>query len=452
LSENTDVSKAYEESSTKLSRGFIIMITFVLVFFVAALVPYYDLQHQKEVSLSDSIIRNLTELDRLTRDQEEVSKSIQNYFDVPTLAAINDYKKLDEYFRKLELIQSEGIASSNNLSVNQLETIVPTFVKCNQYFHQNITKWMSCNAESVADGVNKKIVIRYHPVRGQVSPLAMKAKENWDTFNLTASRLILDENNEITSKLPREIDPNSWKQTISNSSARMHTWESTVDSTLMFLVYNSSAESLAWTLLKDPSALRLTYSNEDQRAFEHILDTLNQSKNQIEKEIKGLSEKFEEVEFPVVGKVPLGFTNAVIIYPAAVGVGALICSYYLGGTIAKRSQLHRKLGNEFDPEQYPLWVEPLEPGTTGLVRISRIVLFLSIPLIILVVTTYLVYSIPTKQESFFDIPEMSLLKVSCWIGFILIEVGGIIIAIKLYEYRLPDAPKEKRGPYGIGIG
>jgi len=297
---------------------------------------------------------------------------------------------------------------------------------------------MSCNAESVADGVNKKIVLRYESVKGQVFPLALKAKENLKTFNLTATPLIRDQNNEITSKLPREIDPNSWKQTISNSSARMYNWESTTDSTLKFLVYNSSGESLAWTLLKKPSGLRLTYSNDERMDFKHIVDTLNQSKNQIEKEIKGLSEKFEEVEFPVVGKVPVGFANAVIIYPAAIGVGALICSYYLGETISKRSQLHRKLGNDFDIELYTLWVEP---STRGLVRISRIMLFLFIPLIILLVTMYLVYSIPTKQESFFDIPEMLILKISCWIGIILILVGGIMIIMKLAEYRFPDPPR-----------
>ena len=41
------------------------MITFVLAFFISALIPYFDLLYQREALLSDSIIEALTILDRL---------------------------------------------------------------------------------------------------------------------------------------------------------------------------------------------------------------------------------------------------------------------------------------------------------------------------------------------------------------------------------------------------
>jgi hypothetical protein len=73
--------------------------------------------------------------------------------------------------------------------------------------------------------------------------------------------------------------------------------------------------------------------------------------------------------------VPLGFTNAVLIYPAAIGLGSLICSYYLGQGISKRSHLHRALGQKFDKELYPLWVEPktvVESRLSRLIRFDRV--------------------------------------------------------------------------------
>jgi hypothetical protein len=418
------------------------MITFVLVFFVAAFMPYFDLQHQKEGTLGDNIIRNLTELNRLASEQEDISKSIQNYFDVPTLAAINDYKSLDDYFRKLELLQSEGIASSKNLSVNQLETIVPTFLVCNEEFDINMTKWVSCNANHTAYGVNKKIAFRYQLIENQIDPLIQKAKKNLKSFNLTASPIILDKNNEITSKLPSDIDPISWKQKISNSSTFMNIWVTRTNDVVNFALHKKTAEYIASVLLHNPSSVRISYDNQFRKDFEYNLNSLNQSKNQIEKGIKGLTEKFEEVDFPVVGKVPIGLVNAVVIYPAAVGVGSLICSYYLGQMISKRSLLHRKMGNEFGPklgtELYPLWVEPL--GTKKLFRFCQLMSFISIPLIILIVITYLVHAIPIKQESIFGISLFPIMVVSYLIGFVLTAVGGILIAKKSYEYRLPEPP------------
>jgi hypothetical protein len=75
-------------------------------------------------------------------------------------------------------------------------------------------------------------------------------------------------------------------------------------------------------------------------------------------------------------------------------------------------------------------------------------LFISVPLIILLVTTYLVYSIPIKGQSIFDIPQASIMTASCIIGYFLIITGVIIVAVKLKEYIIPDPPKED--PYDPG--
>jgi hypothetical protein len=411
------------------------MIGFVLIFFFAAFIPYIDLQHQKESSLSDNIIKSLTELDRLTLRQENISKSIQNLFDSPTLAAISDYRRLDDYFRRLELLQSEAIASSSNLSINQLETIVPTFLKCNKKFHVNITDWVLCNAKDVADGTNQKIILRYQPMGQQISPLVKLATENLKVFNLIASPLISENNSEIASKLPEGIKPDSLKQTISNSLGLMKTWERNVESVQEFISYKESPDSLAWTLLRNPSNFRLTYTDSHRDDFNNILNLLNQSKNEIERKMQTLSEKFEEVEFPVLGKIPVGLVNAVIIFPAAIGVGSLVCSYFLSQAISRRLHLHNKLQDQFDPDLYSVWVDPQDKKY----RFGRLILFISVPLIMLFVVEYLVHTIPINQESIFGIPENSILTVSFLIGLILTVLGAIMVMKKIHDY-IPTPP------------
>lgn len=448
---NADSSKElYENTSDKLRNAYLAMTTFVLVFFIAALIPYFNLLDEREASLSDSLIENITKLDRLLTEQEKILQTIQNYFDTPTIAAVDDYKKLDEYFRNLELIYSKAVASSSNVSISQLDIIPPTFLICNRDLHRDIDRWMTCSAETVSDGLNKKIMLRYQNIGEKIIPLQEKAMNNLQSFKLTASPLILDKNKEISKKLPKEIDWDIWKQTIVNSSGRMINWVSNINNTLDFVLYNKSA--VPWHILENPSRLQLTYSSTDQLDFKQILYSLNQSKNRIEKELEGLSERFEEIDYPIIGKIPIAFTTAVIVYPAAVGVGSLFCSYYLGQAISKRSHLHRTLtkeSKEFDQELYPLWIEPkkVEPKTSDFVRYVRLLLFVSVPLTVLLVTNSLMSTIPIKGQSFFGISQALVMTTSCSIGYVLIIIGIIIVVLKLREYKMPEPPSPKKDPY-----
>lgn len=156
-----------------------------------------------------------------------------------------------------------------------------------------------------------------------------------------------------------------------------------------------------------------------------MINLLNGSKNQIKTAIQDLANKFEEFEVPVVGKIPVGLANAVILYPVAVGVGSLICSYYLAQTISKRLNFQKKLKSYFDRELYPVWVDPSEPKKVF--RYGRLMLFISLPLIILVLISYFLYSSPVKQISTFGINADSLLHISLYMGFVLTIIGIILI-------------------------
>jgi hypothetical protein len=221
----------------------------------------------------------------------------------------------------------------------------------------------SCNLPSTAefsiakpDGTQVKCGSGNLPLARQIEPLVMKANENLNAFSLVAEPLISEDNKEIILKLPSSVDPEAWKKSISTSLGLMKIIEANSKSVLNFLSYNKSAPSLSWEVLRNPSTLRLAYTDDHRKDFNNIVNLLNQSKNEIKKTMETLSEKFEEVEVPVFGKVPLGLTNAVIIYPAAVGLGCLICSYYLSQMITKRKTLQKECNVDVNKirDLYPL--------------------------------------------------------------------------------------------------
>lgn len=313
---------------------------------------------------------NLSRLSSLILEQENVVKTIQNNIDLMRLAAVDDYQGLDAYFREIELLESKMLASSGNLSSLELETITPTFLICNEKFRLNITDWASCNARFVADGINKKIILKFEQLPQQTTPLVAKAKSIQNEFYVIANPL-----NKTYSRIPLGIEPAAWKDIREEISKDMgHIDLLTLKADQVLNLTKRPAKSIVWDILRTPYSSGIAYNVYFQSKIDARLSSLNHSKSQLREGIKELSSKFEEIEFPVIGKIPVGLANAVVVFPAAIGVGSLVCSYYLGQTISKRLVFHRifkKLHPErsFDGELYPVWANCFD--TVGLRCLSR---------------------------------------------------------------------------------
>jgi len=408
-------------------------------FFFVLYLPYTFLEHKIETSDSDMIIANLSQLNNLSSGQENISRSIRNQIDDLIIPAKDDYKRLDEYYRKLELLESKAILTSSNLSANELEGISPTFLICNQQFHSNITHWVSCNAKFVANGINNKTILRYHELGPQVVPLMRKATYNLQDIENVTSALI--NFSKTFSRPPVGIERGEWENILKMVSLMKTQANKLTDYTVnVGKLLNKSSESDLWLLLN--------YEGRDIGYKEYLVDnidnlirSLNQSKNQAIEELKDLSAKFEVIEFPVVGKIPLGMVNGVIAYPSAIGIGSLICSYYLGQTISKRLVFHRNYNKlnpngSFDRELYPVWVDPLD---RKLFQYGRLVLFFSLPIVILLLITDLSLVSSTSPVyvvgiNFLGISAHTVLAVGVSIGIVLIAFGIFIILKESHEY------------------
>jgi hypothetical protein len=429
----------YKETSKRLDKTYIILITFILVFFFGAFMPYTFLKHKLESTASDDIIKNLSQLSRLALEQDKISKSIQNKIDEVALASINDYKGLDEYFRKLELLESKAIASSSNLSVSELDTVVPSFLVCNEKFHLNMTVWASCNAKFVSDAINKKIIFRFQQLPLQIKSLVTKSQNNWNDFYQVAIPLTSNRTNSV---IPLGIEPKEWKaiqERIAIDTGQMNLLKRKAEQVIDLL--SRKDQSVLWDLLRTPSSSGIAYSDNFGKRIDATINSLNQTKTQLRQAINDLSSKFEQIDFPVVGKIPIGLANAVIAFPTAIGVGTLICSYYLGQTISKRLVFHRNLkklypDDKFDRELYPVWVDPMD---RPLFRYSKLVLFVSLPLLVLFLVILLTFSAPANVGysvtfSFLGFPENMVLATAVLIGLVLTGLGIFIILKKSFEY------------------
>jgi hypothetical protein len=415
------------------------LITFILFFFFVLYLPYTFLEHKIETSDSDLIIANLSQLNNLSSGQENISRSIQNQIDNLIIPAKDDYKRLDEYYRKLELLESKAVLTSSNLSANELESISPTFLICNQQFHSNITHWVSCNAKFVANGINNKTILRYHELGPQVEPLVRKARYNLqDIENITSALINF---NKTVSRPPVGIERGEWEN-ILNMVSLMKTQANKLTAYTVNVgeLLNRSSESDLWLLL-NYEGRDIGYKVYLVNNIDSLIRSLNQSKNQAIEELKDLSAKFEVIEFPVVGKIPLGMVNGVVAYPSAIGIGSLICSYYLGQTISKRLVFHRiynKLNpnGSFDRELYPVWVDPLD---RKLFQYGRLVLFFSLPIVILLLITDLSLVSSTSPGyvvgiDFLGISAHTVLAVGVSLGIVLIAFGIFIILKESHEY------------------
>jgi len=438
----------YKETSKRLDKAYIILITFILFFFFALYLPYTFLEHKIETSAIDVVIANMSQLYNSSLGQENISRSIQNEIDNLIIPAKDDYKQLDQYYRKLELLESKANLTSSNLSVNELESISPTFFICNRHFHSNITHWVSCNAKFVADGINNKTLLRYHELGRQVEPLMRKIQYNLQDIHYITSALI--NLSKTGTQFPAGIKHGQWKSilnTVSLINTRANS-SAIYDENVVKLL-NRSNEADLWTLL-NYGGLNVHHNLNSLNNLADAIRALNQSKNQELQQLKDLSTKFEGMELPVIGKVPVGLANAVLAFPSAVGIGALICSYYLGQTISKRLVFHKEFCKKdpkgsFNGELYPVWVDPLD---RNLFQYGRLVLFVSLPLVILLLITVLSLTGPANQGytvglTFLDVPEYTVLAWGTLMGLVLIGLGIFIVIKESEDYKTFLKSKKK---------
>src|SRR5262249_41498546 len=157
-----------------------------------------------------------------------------------------------------------------------------------------------CNARFVADGINNRIVFRFQELPQRVGILVTKANENWNNFYQIANPLSKSKN---ASDVPPGIGIAEWKDiqfSISKDMGQMNSLKTNSEQVLKLL----NNKSAVWEILKVPLGSGIAYNDEFRKRIDLRLSELNNSKNQLRQGVNELSSKFEQIEFPVVGKVP----------------------------------------------------------------------------------------------------------------------------------------------------
>ncbi len=132
--------------------------------------------------------------------------------------------------------------------------------------------------------------------------------------------------------------------------------------------------------------------NELQNTQKELNDQLNKMKEQ-EKQVAA---RLEQIEFPF-GKLPVGLTESIAIFPIILAIGFLVVASQLREAIQLRKNFHQ-LYQRKDPTKTvlndqqialiaPLWIDPESPYKQKLVRLT----ILSIPFLIFIISCILIF-------------------------------------------------------------
>jgi hypothetical protein len=109
-----------------------------------------------------------------------------------------------------------------------------------------------------------------------------------------------------------------------------------------------------------------------------------------------LINRFKNFEAPIVGKLPIGFSEMIAIFPFAVTLGFCFCSSILCDTLRLGRHLYdaEKLKDRISSYEYisivaPSWIDPMKPLLSQIISLSMLI----IPVIIFVISIYSITSI-----------------------------------------------------------
>jgi hypothetical protein len=108
---------------------------------------------------------------------------------------------------------------------------------------------------------------------------------------------------------------------------------------------------------------------------------LEQQQARLEAQEEKVAERLSQIEFPL-GKLPVGLSESVALFPALVAVGFGICASLLREAVRLRGVLHR-LYQQKDPGQAiltdrqialvaPLWIDPADPDQNRTWRLAAL--------------------------------------------------------------------------------
>jgi len=174
--------------------------------------------------------------------------------------------------------------------------------------------------------------------------------------------------------------------------------------------------------------------------LQEIQNKLDDRLNKMKDQEKQIGARLEQIEFPF-GKLPVGLTESIAIFPIILAIGFLVIASQLRETIQLRKSFHQLYQRKdptrtiLDDQQIaliaPLWIDPVSPNKQKLARVT----ILAIPFLIFIVSGILIlynWSIP----GFFAYAD----QLNWWL------YGGLyVLSLVIFVYGYRQIFNEMRG-------
>ena len=384
----SEVADIYKTKANDLQKAFIFLIGFGLFFFFMILFPYFSLKYDA-VNLSQigwltgDISQITSSVDSILNESQTISNNLQVYaiardkYDV-------DRKNYNTQLDKIHyLIENLNITAANPVMQNLLQNL-EVFPKCTKYIF-GTEDWRKCNADFKLNSTK----IPLDDLFDNQYKLINASKNKIDKTISQTRKLITT----IDGRIKKPVDISSYNTIVGNYRAISDNIRSifkNVTSNLQPI----SKQAVVYTA-PGPDLLRFKQLKYN---LQQLVGNIEGRGNEINSGIQKLANRFDQFESPL-GRIPLGFSETIAVFPLILAVGFFIYSFILRQVMHLRKELHNRYRDDdplrqLDTDRYvsllaPLWIDTLTPKRKQLPQLA----ILFIPGILFAACFYLVYDI-----------------------------------------------------------
>jgi hypothetical protein len=383
---NTRLFNSYESKLSSLQKAFLLEMGFGLFFFLMILLPYFSLKYDSHDLFPVGKIR-----ENITKVSGEFQNAINDILNTNSIISLslNDTdkasKELSTYYRELETFryltnQSKSIPDI----VKEKLTEIQVFPECSK-FPITSGNWTICNYDKKSDD--------FKPIIDEASIRRTKATDDLGTM---LNKTIIDIDNFTTDIKSASFQLKPYLKNVkllladvSNTLLNVHRNLENVSKALPVNEAFSSTIPVSIASISKLSNNLETSKNEleqEKANLERIWDNIGNS-------TKKLSSGLEQIEAPILGRLPIRFEEAIATFPVGLSIGFLVCCVLLSQSISLRSSIHNVYKypdvNKDIASLAPVWIEPTSKKLNQIIQLT----IFSSPFLIFAISVAIIFYI-----------------------------------------------------------
>jgi hypothetical protein len=487
MTENNTESDIEEFKNKKkdFQKSFIILIGFGFFFLFFIFLPYSSIQNARnEYQESKPLANNISALSNTTERIFTLTSNMNNLLGTLKKDVTNRYSELTNYFAQLESMESGLISGrlTNYTSVGS-DYSAPTFLSCSS---MNVRDLIYCDARIMANNTANKVLYNVQEVvDNKLNPLENEAIEEYSNFqtftnNIENMATIPISKNSFNNTLCitkmsiknnsffRNINPLKacdFVMSVNNITVKFNANEAKIKQIGKDVLYKGDGKNSAWNYLKDPEILTFYVASGKLPDFSSILKDTREQNNELQAQLQNLRVKFEQIEIPFIGKLPVTIESSIFFFPTVFSIGFVVCCYLINSAITIRTRIHKELGNKFEetmesnfikPEY--LWIQPevLLPSQKKTCKFMKyylpLIIFIGAPITFCSLGLYLIHSLLSSESGLYleDILHVDYQTFYIILLIVLFSIGlGIYLVLKklwVYDKEIKAGIEKKQQP------